>query len=153
MKLAIGSDHRGFVQKDSIKKHFSAYEWVDVGCYSQTRCDYPEFAVKVTSLIAAQKVEKGILLCGTGIGMAIAANRSAGIYAGVAWNTDVARKSKEDDNLNILCLPVDYLTESESIEIITAWLSSVFKEGRYKERLEQIDSPDTEYQMPNLSSE
>jgi ribose 5-phosphate isomerase B len=87
----------------------------------------------------AGKAEYGVLLCGTGVGMAIAANRFKGIFAAVAWNEAVARASKEDDNANVLVLPADDLSEEQTLRIVSAWLGAHFKEGRYRERVAQID--------------
>lgn len=145
MKIVIAADHRGF----QLKKYILTYnilanlkiEWYDVGTYSQERTDYPIFAQKAVESIYQNKAEKGIIICGSGIGMAIAANRFEKIYAGVVWNEDIARVAKEDDNVNVLVLPSDFINPELAINIITAWLLAKFKDERYAQRLEMIDTP------------
>ena len=99
--IAIGADHRGFAMKEYLKQNCIipnyAFTWIDVGADSDTRSDYPIFAIRVAKYIQEKNAFYGILLCGTGIGMAIAANRFKGIYAGLAWNEESARLAKEDD--------------------------------------------------------
>lgn len=143
MHIAIGADHRGFEHKEYIKQHASLYQmhiqWHNVGAFNDERSDYPEFVKSVCDLVLQGKVERGILLCGSGVGMSIAANRFAGIYAGLVWSTEVARMSRADDNTNVLVLPADFVTAELSVEIIKGWLETEFKNGRYKQRLEMID--------------
>ena len=143
MIIALGADHRGFALKEYLKKqsHFNStlVSWLDVGAFDAERSDYPVFAAEVCQLILAGKAECGILLCGTGVGMAIAANRFKGVFAAVAWNESIARASKEDDNANILVIPADDLSEEQTQRIVVAWLSAQFREGRYRERVMQID--------------
>lgn len=144
LRIAIGADHRGFEMKRQLTEmtHLGSYaiDWIDVGTFNSKRTDYPQFALKVVNLLRNGEADKGILLCGSGIGMAIAANRFAGMYAGVVWNESVARAACEDDNVNILSLPADYLTSNAVPGIVDAWLSARFKKGRYQERLEMIDA-------------
>lgn len=140
MKIAIGADHRGFLQKQYIIKHVSSIEWIDVGTDNEERTDYPLFADKVVQKITNGDAQYGILLCGTGGGMAIAANRYEKIYAVVAWNTEIAIRCKQEDNANILVLPSDYVSDVQAVEMITQWLAQEFKGGRYAERIEMISS-------------
>ncbi|MFA6066023.1 MAG: RpiB/LacA/LacB family sugar-phosphate isomerase [Candidatus Babeliaceae bacterium] len=141
--LAIGSDHRGFLLKNFLLQqgHFENYTitWIDYGCTSLERTDYPIYAKKVCEAIISQTADLGILLCGNGVGMTIAANRYKKIYAALVWNSLIAVTSKEDDNSNIICMPSDYITEHEACTIIHAWLNASFKQGRYLERLKLID--------------
>ena len=140
MKISIGADHRGYRLKAAIIKYFTTYTWSDVGTDSEERTDYPLFAQKVCNDVRTGKVQLGILLCGSGVGITIAANRFKGIYAGLCWNADVARMAREDDGINILVLPADFMTDQQAFSIITAWLNASFKEGIYQKRLEMIDS-------------
>lgn len=146
IRIAIGADHRGFdIKKQLINEKTLAHVpvvWDDVGAYSAERSDYPIFAQLVSECIVHKGVDYGVLLCGTGVGMAMAANRYPKVYAGVAWNEDVARRSREEDGVNILCLPTDYLNYQQVHQSIVAWLSATFKEGRYQERLLLIDAAD-----------
>lgn len=144
MKIALGADHRGFKLKEFLRKKSQLAGipiiWIDMGAYDDQRSDYPLFVNKVCADIINHKANAGILLCGSGVGMSIAANRYPGIHAALVWNEAVARMSKEDDNANVLVLPADFISQEEVCIIITAWLKARFKGGRYQERLAMIDS-------------
>lgn len=145
MNIGIGSDHRGFEQKEFIKKNFSSFSgedifFVDVGCKSEDLCDYPKFAKMVVDQLNKKKVEVGILLCATGVGMSIAANRFNGIYAGLAWNEKVAQLNKKHDNVNILVLPSDFISNEQALSMIKIWIDSKFIGERYQKRIEMIDN-------------
>lgn len=142
MKIAIGSDHRGFNDKKFIVDSFKddpVYRLIDVGTDSSDRTDYPLYAQKVVDLMKSGQAQRGILLCGNGVGMAIAANRNKHIRAAVIATVADATKSKEDDDINLLVLPSDYLTDDQLIPIIHAWLQARFKGGRYAERIAMLD--------------
>lgn len=139
MKLAIGADHRGFLHKEFIKSNMPDIDWVDVGTDNEERTDYPLFSDKVIDLMSAGTVERAILLCGTGCGMAIAANRYTNIYAAVVWNAEVARRCRQEDNVNVLVLACDFITYDEAVIIIQEWLAQEFKGGRYAQRIAMID--------------
>lgn len=139
LKIAIGSDHRGFDLKQKLITAHPEYAWLDVGCYGHERVDYPDFAHKVCTAMFTKQATHGILLCGTGVGMSIAANRYAGMYAALCWNETVAREAKEDDNANILVLPSDFVDAAQASAIIKAWLSATFKGGNYQQRIDKIE--------------
>lgn len=144
MKIIIGSDHRGFAIKQHILEEMhdidlTPIEWIDVGAFDKERSDYPKFAVDAAQRMVQKQAEFGILLCGSGIGMAIAANRFPGIRAAVAWNEEAAIMGREDDNTNVLVLPTDFVSGEQAILILRAWLRAQFKNGRYQERLDMID--------------
>jgi ribose 5-phosphate isomerase B len=142
IKIALGADHRGFAHKQYIINYFSTHPsctFIDVGTNCHERTDYPIYAEKLVELIVSGQVQQGILLCGSGIGMAIAANRHKGIRAGVVWNDRVAKMAKEDDNVNVLVLPSDYISHESLIPLIDSWLYAEFKGGRYAERIEMLD--------------
>jgi ribose 5-phosphate isomerase B len=139
MKIAIGADHRGFLHKEFIKEHMRSIEWVDVGTHNEERTDYPIFADKVVQLMLSHTVSAGVLLCASGGGMAVAANRYNHIYAVVAWNDEIAKQSKLEDNANILVLPSDFVSCEDSVNMIDLWLAQDFKGGRYAERIAMID--------------
>jgi ribose 5-phosphate isomerase B len=139
MKIAIGADHRGFLHKNFIKQHMPLIEWIDVGTFNQERTDYPIFSDKVVNLLITHTVDVGVLICGSGGGMAVAANRQKNIYAVVAWNDEVARRCKQEDNANVLVLPSDFISCEEAVVIINQWLAQKFKEGRYASRIAMID--------------
>lgn len=144
MRIAIGADHRGFTHKALVMqsnalrdKH--AIEWDDVGCLSAARCDYPEYAIAVARAVQAGRAERGILFCGSGIGMSIAANRFCGVYAALVWNEHLARLAREHDCANVLIIPSDFVSDEVLLQMIDAWLSATFLGGRYQERIAHID--------------
>lgn len=144
LKIAIGADHRGYLHKAVIQQAVTIetkrIEWLDVGCYSSERTDYPPFAFAVVQAMKHKKADLGILLCGSGVGMAIAANRFEKIYAAVVWDVITAARSKEEDNANIISLPADYITSEQSVEMVIAWLNAEFLGDRYQKRIEMIDN-------------
>jgi ribose 5-phosphate isomerase B len=139
MKIAIGADHRGFLHKEFIKEHMRSIEWVDVGTHTTERTDYPIFADKVVQLMLDGVVGSGVLLCASGGGMAIAANRYKHMYAVVAWNDEIAKQCKLEDNANILVIPSDFVSCEHAVNMIDLWLAQEFKGGRYAERIAMID--------------
>lgn len=144
LKIAIGADHRGYKHKAVIQHGVTfeekKIEWLDVGSYDTHRADYPPFAAEVARLVQKKNVDCGVLLCGSGAGMAIAANRFFGIYAALAWNEETAYRAKEEDNANILVLPADYISPEEAVYMVIAWLNAQFLDNRYEKRIELIDS-------------
>lgn len=146
MNIAIGTDHRGFMLKNEIERSLikmsdnMPISWIDVGCFSDQYSDYPIAAKKVVEAMRAGQTDRGVLLCGTGVGMAIAANRFAGIYAALVWTPELARLAREHDNANILVLPADYLTCEQATGMIKVWLSATFEGGRHQHRIDEIDS-------------
>ncbi|MCK5632461.1 RpiB/LacA/LacB family sugar-phosphate isomerase [bacterium] len=144
MKFVIGADHRGYLHKEFIKKNISSLagkniEWIDVGCFSSESCDYPEFALAVVKKIKAGLADSGVLLCGSGVGMAIAANRHKGIYAAQVWDKKTARLSKEHDNANIIVIASDFTDKQKAVAHIEIWATTTFLGGKYQNRLQMID--------------
>jgi ribose 5-phosphate isomerase B len=143
VRIAIGTDHRGFTHKNFLVHEWKSpthdIHWHDVGTMTTERVDYPLFGKQVCEYILSQKAELGILLCGTGVGMSIIANRYCGIYAGIAWNAKTALSNKQEDNVNVLVLPADFLTDVQAAELVETWLNAEFLGNRYAERLTMID--------------
>ncbi len=140
MKIAIGADHKGFVLKQTLMKQFSNIKWIDVGTNNgEDRVDYPVYTKKVCDLIVQKDVAQGVLICGSGVGMSIAANRFASVYAALCWNDDVARCAREDDKANVLVLPAQFISPEKAVAIVTVWQEAVFKGGRYQARLDLLD--------------
>lgn len=143
ISITVGADHRGFELKEFLKqKHqVGSYSitWLDCGAFSDERTDYPIFAQLVVQNIITEQATLGLLLCGSGIGMSIAANRFSGIYAGLVWNEEVARLAREDDNCNILVVAADFCDELLLLKMVDAWLHAEFKQGVYADRLKLID--------------
>lgn len=147
MKLAIGADHAGFKLKAKLEawlRTVSAgkHRVLDVGTESEESVDYPDFAAAVARAVSRKRVTKGILLCGTGIGMSMAANKVRGVRAAVAWNPVVAALTAEHNDANVLCLPARFLTFSKAKAIITAFLKTRFAGGRHLRRVKKIQKLD-----------
>ena len=139
--IAIGSDHGGYKLKEEIKKYFDekGIEYRDFGTDSEERTDYPIYAQKVAQAVQSKECEGGILLCRSGYGMTVVANKFKGIRAASISNEEAAKFAKADDDINVITLGGDYLTINEAICIIRNWLATEFKGGRYAERLEMIN--------------
>jgi ribose 5-phosphate isomerase B len=137
MKVAIGSDHAGFESKEDIRQ-FLANQGIsteDVGAYSKESVDYPEYAQKVSALVQEGKADFGILICSSGTGMCMAANKMHGIRASLAWIPDIARLSRQHNNANVLCLAGNFLERHIAEEIVKTFLNSSFDGGRHERRV------------------
>ena len=139
MKISIGADHRGYELKQFLVNNFSENDWVDCGCDSEERSDFPTFAKRVCDCLINCDSERGVLICGSGIGMAVAANRFCGIYAALCWNVEVAMIAREHNGANVLVLPADFVSQDEASEIFKTWLGTGFLGGLYQLRLEMIE--------------
>ncbi|MBX9830827.1 ribose 5-phosphate isomerase B [Candidatus Babeliales bacterium] len=140
IKISIGADHRGFALKKHLINHFQEYAWSDQGTHTDERTDYPLYAKRVCQEILSGQADVGIVLCGSGVGMAIAANRFKGIYAALCWNEEVARMARSDDGANVLVLAADFTTPEQAVALVKAWLSAEFKGEQYQKRLEMLDN-------------
>lgn len=145
-KIVIGSDHGGYALKGAIINHLKKkkYEVIDVGTYSEDRVDYPDFAEKAARMVASKEVKMGILICKTGIGMCISANKIKGIRAANVHDIDTAKLSKEHNNANILTLGSVVLEPEEAIEVVESWLNAKFVGGRHKRRIKKISKLEKE---------
>ena len=139
--IAIGSDHGGYKLKEEIKRYFDevGIEYKDFGTNSEERTDYPIYAKKVAESIQNGECDNGILICRSGFGMTIVANKFKGIRAASLIDEESAKFAKTDDNINVITLGGDYLDTNKAICIIRNWLASEFKGGRYQERLKMIE--------------
>ena len=140
MKISIGADHRGFALKEALRLALPDVVWFDVGTESDASCDYPLFAQKAVKTILDGQVSQAILICASGIGMAMAANRYKKIHAAVCQNSYIAQAAKEDDNMNVLVLPADFVTVEQALGIFKSWQVAQFKDGKYARRLDLLDS-------------
>ena len=138
--IAIGSDHGGYKLKEEIKKYLEelGIEYKDCGTYSEERTDYPIYAKKVAELVSKKECDKGILLCRSGHGMAVVANKFKNVRAANFTNEEDAQFAKADDDINVLTMGGDHITTKEAICILRKWLATEFKGGRYQERIEMI---------------
>ncbi len=139
-RIIIGSDHAGFSLKEKLKVYLKnkGYAVKDLGAYSKERCDYPEFAFGVAGLVACGKFKRGILICKSGIGNSIVANRFRGVRAALCYNIKAARLSREHNDSNILVLGSVFVNPGSAIAILRIWLHTNFQGGRHKRRLDLI---------------
>lgn len=139
--IAIGSDHGGYILKEEIKKYLDeiGVEYKDFGTYSEERTDYPIYAKLVSEAIVNKECDKGILLCKSGCGMTIVANKYKGIRAGLVANEEEAKFAKADDNINVLTIGGNNTSKEEAIKIVRMWIATEFKGGKYQERIEMIN--------------
>jgi ribose 5-phosphate isomerase B len=139
MRLAIGADHGGYRLKDVIKRHLKdRYELIDMGTDTEASVDYPDFAHKVAEGVIKGEVDKGILICGTGIGISISANKIPGIRAALCSDCFSAQMSIEHNNANILALGERVLGEGLALKIVDTWLESRFQGDRHQRRVDKI---------------
>lgn len=138
--VALGADHGGFNLKEAIKKHFNKInvKYIDCGTYDESSVDYPEFAKKVAHSILAGETGIGILCCGTGIGISIAANKFSGIRAAVCESKFCAEMARRHNNANILCLGGRVISEDDALELVEIFISTPFDAGRHQKRLDMI---------------
>ena len=141
--IAIGSDHGGYALKQEIMKHLQqrGLAFTDLGCYSEASCDYPEFARKVAEKVAGGDAEKGILICGTGIGMSITANKVPGIRAAAVSDCFTAEATRQHNDANILCLGARTVGPGLALKITDIFLDTPFShEERHARRIAQIEA-------------
>jgi len=140
MRIAVGSDHRGYAVKVKILELLKrlGQEAIDAGTYDTASVDYPDIAAIVAHKVSAGEVERGILICGTGIGMCIAANKILGVRAAPCHDDLTAEMSRRHNDLNVLCLSADMLGEKLIDRMIEIWLKTPFEGGRHARRVEKI---------------
>lgn len=137
--IAIGSDHAGVDLKEKVKQFLSDknIEYKDFGTYTKESVDYPDIAIEVAKNVASQNAEKGILICGTGIGMSIAANKVNGVRCALCHDENTARLAKQHNNANIIAIGARVLEDEVALKIIDTWLNEQFEE-RHQKRLDKI---------------
>ena len=140
MRIALGCDHRGLKLKQAIMSLLTdlGHDYEDFGCYSGDPVDYPDIAKQVAEAVASGKFDHGILICGSGVGMSIAANKIKGIRAALCCNTFVAERARRNNDANVLCLGEDILERTSALEVVKVYLSTAFEGGRHLRRLEKI---------------
>ncbi|NEX13147.1 MAG: ribose 5-phosphate isomerase B [Prosthecochloris sp.] len=141
MKIAIGSDHAGYALKKTVhswlEKH--EYEVDDMGPWSEESVDYPDYARKVAEAVAGGDADQGVLLCGSGIGVSVVANKVKGIRAALAFNPEIASLARQHNNANVLCFPARY-SDSDTIEqSLENWFNAEFEGGRHERRVLKIE--------------
>ncbi len=141
IKIAIGADHAGFELKQHLLKFFNDKDIIfnDKGCFSIDRVDYPDFGHAVANAVLNNEVIFGILLCGSGNGINMTANKHKGIRAALCWNEEITKLARQHNDANILVLPARYISVEEAQKCVTIFLSEQFEAGRHKDRIEKID--------------
>jgi len=142
MKIAVGSDHAGYEAKKVVADWLLAhgYEVIDKGTFSPDSVDYPDFAKAVAQSVAQGEAEQGILLCGSGVGVSIVANKIKGIRAALVFNEEIAHLAREHNNANVMCLPARFLTAEQLERCLTNWFQAHFEGGRHERRVAKIEA-------------
>ena len=142
MKIALASDHAGFSEKEKLKPLLTelGIDYADLGTVSEDSVDYPDYAQKVAEEVAAGRVDQGVLVCGSGTGMAITANKVPGVRAAVAWSEEIARLARQHNDANILALGARTTPEGEIPNIVRTWFRTPFEGGRHAKRVEKISA-------------
>lgn len=136
--IAIGSDHGGYSLKERIKNEYSNLEFKDFGAFSEESIDFPDVAIPLSEAVTNGECEKGILICRSGIGMTIAANKVPGIRCALCYSETTAKSAKEHNNANVIAIGADELNFESVKKIIDIWLDSEFLNGKYQVRLDKI---------------
>ncbi len=140
-KISIGSDHAGFELKGHVIRFLEdmKYEVKDFGCYSADSVDYPDVAHPVAESVSGQEDTLGILICGSGNGVCMTANKHKGIRASLCWLPELGALARQHNNANILCLPSRFVDRETALEIVTSYLEASFEGGRHQNRVGKID--------------
>lgn len=141
MKIALGCDHGGYELKETVKKHLEekGYEILDLGCHSTQSVNYPVYGKAVGNAVVNKEADYGIVICGTGIGISIAANKVKGVRAALCMNTTMARLTREHNNANVLAMGARLLGDVLALEIVDTFLNTEFQGGRHIERVAMIE--------------
>ena len=140
MKILIGNDHAGYSLKLSIIKNLEdKYEFFDKGSYSNESVDYPDYASIIAKEIQSEKGDLGIIICGTGNGVCMTANKFKGIRAVICWNEEIAKLAKQHNNANIICIPSRFIKVEEAMKIIESFILEKFEGGRHERRIKKIN--------------
>ena len=141
MKIAIGADHAGFELKEKVKAYLQkkGVEVKDFGTHSLDRADYPDFAHPVANAVETKQVDLGIVICGSGNGVNMTANRHPGVRSALCWMAEIAVLARQHNDANVMALPARYMDEKEAQKSVDAFLSTPFEGGRHKERVHKIE--------------
>jgi ribose 5-phosphate isomerase B len=139
-RISAGCDHAGIEVKDAVVKMLrdGGHEVIDKGTFSPDSVDYPDFAHAVAHSVETAETDLGVLVCGSANGVAITANKHAGIRAAIAWRNDVAALARQHNNANVICIPARFVSIEEAIQFVQTFLNSSFEGGRHQKRVEKI---------------
>ena len=142
MKIAIGADHAGFGLKETIKSYLQlkGIELIDVGAYSEERADYADYAHLVAQHVENKQVDLGILMCGSGNGINMAANKHKGIRSALCWTAEIAELARLHNDANILTLPARFISEDEAKKCVDVFIATAFEGGRHTDRVKKISN-------------
>jgi ribose 5-phosphate isomerase B len=140
-RIPIASDHAGFEMKEKISAALSAlgFDVQDLGTSSPASTDYPDYGHPLAEQVSSGAVARGVLMCGTGLGMSYVANRHPHVRAAVAWTPEIAALARKHNNANVLVLPARFISEEDGVAILKAWLDTPFEGGRHEKRVEKIE--------------
>ncbi|MEQ9424471.1 MAG: ribose 5-phosphate isomerase B [Cyclobacteriaceae bacterium] len=140
MKIAIGGDHAGFHHKEKIKQHLNdlGHEVKDYGTYSEESTDYPDYAHPLSSAVEKGDHEFGVLVCGSGNGVCMTANKHQGIRAALVWNEDLAALARQHNNANVICIPERFVADDLAIKMVEIFVTTDFEGGRHERRVGKI---------------
>jgi ribose 5-phosphate isomerase B len=143
-KIAIGSDHAGFEAKEQAKREIAALglEVDDKGTNNLDSVDYPDFGAAVGRAVVSGEVDRGVVICGSGIGISIAANKVPGVRAALCWNEDTARLARQHNDANVLCIGARFIPPDEAARMIRVFMETEFAGGRHQERVEKLTKLD-----------
>ncbi len=141
MNIAIGADHAGFIYKSKLLDflHQQSHRVKDFGSFSTNSSDYPDFAHPLSLAVSCRDHDLGILLCGSGNGVAMTANKYTGIRAALCWNRELAQLARQHNNANVLCVPVQFVSLQESLQLCDVFMHTPFEGGRHQRRIDKID--------------
>lgn len=140
MNIAIAADHAGFEYKEALKLHLSAqgHNLSDFGTNSLESCDYPDFVHPLAQAVESRKCIFGVLVCGSGNGVCMTANKHAGIRAAMAWENDLAALSRQHNDANVICIPARFISLDKARELVDIFISTEFEGGRHQRRVDKI---------------
>ncbi len=143
MKIAIGADHAGYELKEFIKQHLldNEHHVLDFGTHGTASVDYPDYAHPTANAVETAQAEMGILICGSANGVAITANKHAGIRAALCWLPQIAELARQHNNANIICIPARFVSTQMALDMVDVFLSTPFEGGRHANRVAKIDCP------------
>jgi ribose 5-phosphate isomerase B len=141
MKIAIGSDHAGFRLKETLKAYLNnrGFGVKDFGTYSEERADYPDFAHPVASAVEHNEVDRGVVICGSGNGVNMTANRHHGVRSALCWNEEIAKLARQHNDANVIALPARFISMEEAEKCVDAFFSTEFEGGRHTDRVKKIE--------------
>ena len=143
MRISIGSDHAGYELKEKVKQYLNSKKGIELndwGCYSEERCDYPDFGHAVAEDVNNQKCDFGILICGSGNGINMTANKWSGVRSALCWSSEIANMARLHNDANILTMPGRYISEEEAFKCVDEFMNTGFEVGRHEDRVAKISN-------------